>query len=124
MKIRLLVAAVVSFALTIAPAFLRALLASPRSGGTTVDSLAWKGFVALTYPPVYLSDRLGWHDALRSDVLKGVSVFEPTSLGTMLWTHSVVAFPFWFLVVFMVALALHWIAAMLGRARARAGARS
>ena len=69
-----------------------------------VGTVAEKLFVWAVYPPVYLSERVGWYDGYRGEVLNGVSVFQPPASFTMLWTHFVVAFPFWLGIVLLALL--------------------
>jgi hypothetical protein len=119
MKRPIVVAAMASLVLSSAPALLHQALVSPRFGRTPLAELTWKCFLVLAYPPVYLSNRLGWYDALQGDVLKGVSVFQPPPLLTMLWTHSVVAIPFWFLLILALLLAFRSLASDMESARGR-----
>jgi hypothetical protein len=106
MKRLLAISALCSLFLSVFPALLRPLLFSPHVGSGILGTLAGKVFLALVYPPVYLSERLGWYDAYRAEVLHGVSVFEPPSAFTGLWTHLVVAFPFWFISFVLMLIAV------------------
>jgi len=121
MKRTIVVAAMVSFVLSSAPLLLHRAIASPAFGRKALGAVAWKCFLVVTYPPVYLSDQLGWYDAFQSEVSKGVSVFQPPSPLRMFWTHSVVAIPFWFILVLALLIGFRWLAGGLNSQRARKG---
>ena len=106
------ISALCAFALSLLPVALRPILFLPKLGGTLLGTLAERLFFLLVYPPVYLAERLGWYDAYRAEVLTGVSVVEPPSALTGLWTHFAIAFPFWLAVSLVLLMAVRVLTTM------------
>jgi hypothetical protein len=87
-----------SLTLSLLPAVLEIPLSSVNLPRTLWPVLGG-AFKVLVLPPVWVGRVIGWANLYDFMVLKGISVWAPPSRAAMLWSHLVVAFPFWLAVL-------------------------